>query len=50
MVQWVFGSILHRSISHSSQCSMTGVTKAVVYSILSLGLVGIRPLAANQNE
>ena len=42
MVQWVVGSILHGVdplifISRSSQCSMTGVTKAVVCAILSVG-------------
>ena len=31
------GSILHGAISHSSQCLMTGATKAVVCVILSVG-------------
>ena len=29
--------LTHRAISRSSQCSMTGVTKAVVCVILSVG-------------
>ena len=37
MVRWVVGSILHGAISRSSQCSTTGVTKAVVCVILSVG-------------
>ena len=41
MVRWVVGSILHGmdplSNFHSSQCSTTGVTKAVVCVILSVG-------------
>ena len=41
MVRWVVGSILHGvdplSNFRSSQCSTTGVTKAVVCVILSVG-------------
>ena len=41
MVRWVVGSILHGvdplSFSRSSQCSTTGVIKAVVCVILSVG-------------
>ena len=37
MVWWVVGSIIHWAIFHSSQCSMTSVTKAVVCAILSVG-------------
>ena len=41
MVRWVVGSILHGGsfddFSRSSQCSTTGVTKAVVCAILSVG-------------
>ena len=39
MVRWVVGSVLHGvdPLSYLSQCSMTGVTKAVVCAILSVG-------------
>ena len=41
VVRWVIGLILHGgsigAISHSSKCSTTGVTKAMVYAILSVG-------------
>ena len=41
MVRWVVGSIHHGGpielFSRSSQCSTTGVTKAVVCVILSVG-------------
>ena len=41
MVRWVVGSILHGGpvelFPCFSQCSMTGVTKAVVCIILSVG-------------
>ena len=42
MVQWVLGSIPHGGpialflIPDSSQCSITGITKAVVCAIVSL--------------
>ena len=48
MVQWVVGSILHGgSISHSSQYTTTGVTKAVVCVILSVRYAYKRTIAAN---
>ena len=37
MVRWVIGSTPHGAISRSSQCSATGVTKAVVCVILPEG-------------
>ena len=37
-------------ISRCIQCSTTGVTKAVVYAILSVGWGIYRTLAANQKE
>ena len=37
MVRWVVGSILHGAIYRSSQCSTTGIRKAVVCAILSVG-------------
>ena len=41
MVRWVVGSILHGGptelISRSRKCSTTGVTKAVVCAIMSVG-------------
>ena len=40
MVRWVI-----RAISRSSQCSMTGITKAVVCVIMSVG-----SLAADRNK
>ena len=54
MVQWVVGSIVHggnRAISHSNQCSMTGVTKAVICVIPSVRNDAYKiTLAANQKE
>ena len=51
MVRWVVGSILHgRAISRSSQCSTTGVTKAMVCAILSVGWLYKRTLAVNRKE
>ena len=38
MARWIDPSWwTHSAISHSSQCSMTGVTKAMVCAILSVG-------------
>ena len=46
MVRWVVGSIPHgvpiSTIPHSSQCSATGVTEAVVCAILSVGWLHIK--------
>ena len=49
---WIVGSILrhfHWAISRSSQCSTTGVTKAVVCAILSVGWC-ISNIPANRKE
>ena len=38
MGRWIDASWLtHWAISHSNQCSMTGITKDVVCAILSVG-------------
>ena len=43
MVRWIVRSILHGGvISCSSQCSTTGVTKAVVCDILVCGMMYIK--------
>ena len=54
MVRWVVGSILHGvdplSYFSSSQCSTTGVAKAVVCVILSVECAYKITLATNQKE